>query len=164
MLVDVVDIEGSGAARLIDNFLEVLVLAPKRVNIAIDGRQATLEVVDLVVKDLVVSVDGHLAVNQGIHCLGHLVEVTIVELVHLLDECLGCASSHTCIGLRLLLSVHLLLLLVLLLTSNLLVAPGTSRWLLLLLLLARVGWLERNRRASFVHDLLKRVIGSPSAD
>ena len=126
MLVDVVGIEGSGAARLIDNFLEVLVLAPEGVNIAIDGRQATLEVVDLVVKDLVVSMDGHLAVHQGIHGLGHLVEVTIVELVHLLDECLGCACSHTCIGLRLLLAVHLLLLLVLLLTSNLLVAPGAS--------------------------------------
>ena len=61
-------------------------------------------------------------------------------------------------------TVHLLLLLILMLTSNLLIAPGASRWLLLLLLLAGVGRLERNSRASFVHNLLKRVSGPPTAD
>ena len=80
--------------------------------------------------------DGHLAVDQSIYSFSHFIKVFIVQIVHLLNQGLRCASCHSSITLILLL-VHLLLLeLVLLLSSNLLVTPSARRRLLLLLLRA----------------------------
>lgn len=75
--------------RLIDNFLELLVFLIKCVDIAINDRETTLEVIDLVVEDLVMCVDGHFAVDQGIDSLGDLKEVLSVDLLHLLHQGLG---------------------------------------------------------------------------
>jgi len=94
MLFDVVSVEDDGRLGLMYHFLKVLIFASQGVNVSIDGREPVFEVVDLVIEDLVVGVDGNLAVNEGIHGLRNFIEVFVVQVVHLLHECLRRARCH----------------------------------------------------------------------
>ena len=132
VLFNIVYINLRRILAFIYDFLKLLVLLSQPHHIAINRCESVLEVIDLVVKNFIVSVDGHLTVNQGIHAISHLVEVLSVQLFKLLNQDLGCgsAASHVHLLLRLLLLkliLRLLLLLLLLLllvcSSDLLIAP-----------------------------------------
>ena len=86
MIVDVAWIDLNCILALIDYFLKMFILLVQSLDIAIDGRETILEVIDLVVKDLVMGMHGHLAVNQGIHALGHVHKVLGVQLFKLLHQ------------------------------------------------------------------------------
>ena len=91
----------------------MLVLLLERLNVAVDVSEASFEVIDLIIKDFIVSMDSNFAVNKRVHCLGHLVEVLIVKLVKLLHQRLWIASLHAsssrCIHTHVLVLLHILL-------------------------------------------------------
>ena len=162
MIIDVARIDLNCILALIDYFLKMFILLVQSLDIAIDGRETILEVVDLVVKDLVMGMHGHLAVNQGIHALGHFHKVLGVQLFKLLHQDLWRGRHITSHALEILLLLELLLLGVRL--SDLLVAPSSlSHWLLL-----SHSWnlrrLHEQCRASVCNRLNEREVSPPLLD
>ena len=117
-----------------------------------------------IIKDFVMSMNGHLAVNKGIRTFCHFHKVLGVQLFKLLHQDLGRGSSTASHGaLKILLLLELLLLLWIIL-SNLLVAPGSLAHGLLLSHSRLLWWLHEQRRASVSDRLNKRVVSPPLLD
>ena len=89
MLVDIASVDGDGALAFTDNFLQLLVLLGQPLDVPIDHSQAIFEVVDLIVKHLVMGVHRDLGIDERVHTGCHIVEVLGVQLFELLHEDLG---------------------------------------------------------------------------
>ena len=154
--VDVVRADCRRRLRLINNFLQLLVFLIQGIDIAINDRESTLEVIDLVIEDLVVCMNGHLAVDQSIDSLGDLKVVLSVDLLYLLHEGLRRTGSLLVV-LLLLLGLMLLVLLGNLTTPSLCLLGCASHRCDR----SPTRWLHQKSRARVRHRLHQSVIGAP---
>ena len=83
MRVDIIAIDWCLALTLVDNFLHLFVLLLKSLDVAINHSNTFLIVIDLVVKNLVMSVDRNFTVDQSIDGTSHILEVLSVHLIEL---------------------------------------------------------------------------------
>ena len=83
MRVDVIAINWCLSLTLVDNFLHLFVLLLKSLDVAINHSNTFLIVIDLVVKNLVMSVDRNFTVDQSIDGTSHILEVLSVHLIEL---------------------------------------------------------------------------------
>jgi hypothetical protein len=86
MRVNVITCDLNLGLRLADNFLKLLILLLKALNVAIDDRKTALKVVNLVVKDLVVGVHSDFTVDKGIDGFCDLLKIVGVQIFHLLHQ------------------------------------------------------------------------------
>ncbi len=89
MLVDVLCRNLNLRLTLADNFLKLLIFLLETLYVAIDDRKSAFKIIDLVIKDLVVGVNGDFRIDQCIHSLGDLLEILSVQALHLLHKRLG---------------------------------------------------------------------------
>ena len=117
----------------------------KTVDVAINHSETLLEVIDLIVENLVMGMDGNLAINEGVHCFINLFEILSVQVLELTNQALLLTAKVLS---KLLLRELLLLLrlseLWVLWLGNLLLTPG----LLLLLRRHSIGRLHEESGAS----------------
>ena len=63
MLINIADIDLNLTLAFIDNLGQLLILLVQTLNVSIDGCEAILEVIDLVVENLVMSVHGDFTID-----------------------------------------------------------------------------------------------------
>ena len=83
MLLKVIAIDWCLTLALVDQFLHLFVLLLKRLDVSINLSNTVLIVVNLIIKDLVMSMDCNFTVNKSIDGARHLCEVLGVHLIEL---------------------------------------------------------------------------------
>ena len=81
MLLKVIAIDWCLTLALVDHFLHLFILLLKRLDVSINLSNTVLIVVNLIIKDLVMSVYCDFAVNKSIYGASHLCEVLGVHLI-----------------------------------------------------------------------------------